>query len=88
MRFKVDGDTLEIASNSEMGDTQEQFSVMTEGKDLTIAFNVRYVTDVLKALSDEEVVMRFNSNVSPCVLCPTEGEAYLYLVLPVRTFGA
>ena len=36
--------------------------VITEGKDLTIAFNVRYITDVLKALSDDQIVMRFNSN--------------------------
>lgn len=88
VRFKIDGETMEIASNSETGDTQETLCVMTEGKDLTIAFNVRYITDVLKALADDEVVMRFNSNVSPCVLCPPEGETYLYLVLPVRTFGA
>ena len=88
VRFKIDGETMEIASNSETGDTQETLSVDTQGKDLTIAFNVRYITDVLKALSDDEVVMRFNSNVSPCVLCPVEGESYLYLVLPVRTFGA
>ena len=32
--------------------------------------------------------MRFISNVSPCVICPTEGDAYLYLVLPVRVFGS
>ena len=48
--------------------------VITEGKDLTIAFNVRYITDVLKALSDDQIVMRFNSNVSPCVVCPVEGQ--------------
>lgn len=87
VRFKIDGDAMEIASNSETSDMQETLSVQTQGKDLTIAFNVRYITDVLKALSDEEVVMRFNSNVSPCVLCPEEGDAYLYLVLPVRTFN-
>lgn len=87
VRFRIDGDTLEIASNSEMGDTQETLDVQTHGKDLTIAFNVRYITDVLKALSDEEIVLRFNSNVTPCVICPKEGDAYLYLVLPVRTFA-
>ena len=77
-----------MTSNSEMGDVEEKITVTTEGKDITIAFNVRYITDVLKALSDEEVVMRFNSNVSPCVICPTQGERYLYLVLPVRVFNA
>lgn len=30
--------------------------------------------------------MRFNSNVSPCVIAPQEGEDYLYLILPVRVF--
>ncbi|MDO5378326.1 MAG: DNA polymerase III subunit beta, partial [Clostridia bacterium] len=77
--FKIDGETLEVTSNSETGDVEEKIGVLTEGRDLTIAFNVRYLTDVLKALSDEQIVMRFNSNVSPCVICPTEGEGYLYL---------
>ena len=86
--FKIDGETLDVTSNSENGDMEEKIGVTTEGKDLTIAFNVRYITDVLKALSDDEVFMRFNSNVSPCVICPTEGDAYLYLVLPVRVFNS
>ena len=86
--FKIDGDALMVTSNSENGDMEEKMDVTTEGKDLTIAFNVRYITDVLKALSDDEVFMRFNSNVSPCVVCPTEGDSYLYLVLPVRVFNS
>ena len=86
--FKIDGETLDVTSNSENGDMEEKIGVTTEGKDLTIAFNVRYITDVLKALSDDEVFMRFNSNVSPCVVCPTEGDSYLYLVLPVRVFNS
>lgn len=86
--FKIDGETLDVTSNSENGDMEEKIAVTTEGKDLTIAFNVRYITDVLKALSDDEVFMRFNSNVSPCVVCPTEGDSYLYLVLPVRVFNS
>ena len=86
--FKIDGETLMVTSNSETGDVEEKILVSTEGKDLTIAFNVRYITDVLKALSDDEICMRFNSNVSPCVLCPTEGDSYLYLVLPVRVFNS
>ena len=85
--FKIDGETLDVTSNSENGDMEEKIAVTTEGKDLAIAFNVRYITDVLKALSDDEVYMRFNSNVSPCVICPTEGDSYLYLVLPVRMFN-
>ena len=88
VRFKIEGDSMTLSSNAELGDVQEQIDVVTEGKDIEIAFNVRYVSDVLKVLSDDNVCMRFNSNVSPCVLCPQEGDAYLYLVLPVRVFAS
>lgn len=88
VRFKIEGDSMTLSSNAELGDVQEQIDVVTEGKDIEIAFNVRYVSDVLKVLSDDSVCMRFNSNVSPCVICPQEGDAYLYLVLPVRVFAS
>lgn len=87
VRFKVEGDEMTLSSNAELGDVQEKMNVITEGKDIEIAFNVRYVSDVLKVLTDETICMRFNSNVSPCVICPQEGDAYLYLVLPVRVFA-
>lgn len=85
--FKIEGEQLVVTSNSDTGETEEKIEITTEGKDLSIAFNVRYITDVLKAVGDDAICMRFNSNVSPCVICPTEGESYLYLVLPVRVFG-
>ena len=31
--------------------------------------------------------MHFNSNVSPCVVSPIDGDQYLYLILPVRVFS-
>lgn len=88
VRFHIAGDKLVLTSNAELGDAQEEMEILVEGKDIDIAFNVRYVSDVLKALEDEEICLRFNSNVSPCVLCPPEGDDYIYLVLPVRVFSA
>lgn len=84
VRFHIAEQQLTLTSNAELGDVQEQIDIFVDGKDLDIAFNVRYVGDVLKVLDDEEICLRFNSNVSPCEICPVEGDAYLYLVLPVR----
>jgi len=39
---------------------------------------------VLRAVDSEEIVMKFNSGVSPCVIVPAEGDDYLFMVLPVR----
>ncbi len=88
VRFHIAEDKLLLTSNAELGDAQEEIDILIEGKDIDIAFNVRYVSDVLKVLDDEEICLRFNSNVSPCVICPPEGDEYTYLVLPVRVFSA
>ena len=54
-----------------------------EGKDLVIAFNPKYINDVLKVIDDEEVTLYlFNAN-APCFI-KNEEESYIYLILPVN----
>jgi len=88
VRMHVEDGMLIITSNAELGDVREEISIENEGRDLDIAFNVRYISDTLRAIEDENIVIRFNSNVSPCVICPLSGDHYLYLALPVRVFTA
>jgi DNA polymerase-3 subunit beta len=82
--LNVSSQLMTITSNSEMGDVYEEIQVDTEGADLKIAFNVKYISDVIRAIEDDEFVLRFNSSISPCVIVPAEGNAYTYMVLPVR----
>ena len=51
---------------------------------MVIGFNSKYLIDALKVIDDEEINILFNSSVSPCLIKPISGEAYEYLVLPVR----
>ena len=84
IKLSISQDLMVITSNSEMGDVYEEIQVETEGEGLEIAFNVKYVTDALRAIGEEAFLMKFNSPVSPCVLAPVEGNAYTYMVLPLR----
>ncbi len=88
VKLHIEENRLLITSNAERGEVNEEIQVQFEGRELDIAFNVRYLIDTLRAIEDENIALRFNSNVSPCVLCPTFGEQYLYLALPVRVFSA
>lgn len=88
VKLHIDEEMMLITSNAEMGEVREELTVQFEGRAIDIAFNVRYLSDTLRVIEDENIVLRFNSNVSPCVLCPTFGEKYLYLALPVRVFSA
>lgn len=88
VRFAVGYDKLSITANSEMGSVLEEMTISLMGNELEIAFNSRYLTDVLRTLDDVEVYLDFNTNVSPCVIRSIQGERFLYLVLPVRVFNA
>ena len=79
-------DVLKISSNAELGDVEEEMETSLNGDPIDIAFNARYITDVIRNVPDDELCMKFNSNVSPCVVVPQRGDDYLYLILPVRVF--
>ena len=84
IKLDVAADKIEITSRSEEGNSKEVISTECEGEPLVIGFNSKYVSDVLKAVIDEEVVLEMSSPVSPCLIKPVEGDSYTYLVLPVR----
>jgi len=88
VKLHIEEGTLLITSNADLGDVREEIPIDFEGRELDIAFNVRYISDTLRAVEDEDIELRFNSNVSPCVICPTSGDHFLYLALPVRVFSA
>lgn len=73
-----------ISCHSQVGDAKEEVTVETEGKELEIAFNPKYLLDALKAIEDEEVFLDFGSNISPCMIRSTTEDKYTYMVLPVR----
>lgn len=87
VKFDVKEKVLTLVSNSEIGNIKENIPVSLHGKDLLIAFNARYFSEVLKNTNEEFVRMNFTSAVSPCVIKPVEGDEFLFLILPVRIVG-
>ncbi len=84
IKFKAENDMMQITSMSDLGDVLEEINIHLEGEAIEIAFNARYIGDVVKNIDDECCMLSMSNSVSPCVLSPVEGDAYLYLVLPVR----
>lgn len=87
IRLTVGGNSVSVASRDEIGQIEETVDAETTGPALDIAFNVRYLSDVLRALTDDTVTFNLNSATSPCVILPGEGHGSLHMVLPVRTMG-
>jgi len=84
IKLKIDDGVMEITSNSESGDAYEELPVEQEGDGLEIGFNVRYLADALRAISEEQVYLNFQTSVRPMVIKPVTESAFVYVVLPVR----
>lgn len=87
VKLKIeDGKVHIIASTPDVGNIDEVVDVEISGKAKDpIAFNVRLLTDVLKALDSEKVVFEFSGPLSPGVIKPGDGSNYLYIIMPIRT---
>lgn len=84
VKIRLEDRVLTISSRSDEGNVKEECLITKEGDDLEIGFNSKYISDVMKNIEDEEIVMEFNSNINPCLVKPLTGDAYEYLILPVR----
>lgn len=78
---------LTIHANSFIGTSNEDIDVQMTGDNLEIAFNPKYCMNVLKNIPDENVYFELLSNISPCVVRPVQGDAYYYLIVPVRIYS-
>ena len=74
-----------INANSEMGKVEETVAADLDGKELRIAMNGKFLLDAVKALDEENIVLSFNTSVSPFTIENAGDKTCQYLVLPVRT---
>ncbi len=84
IKLNFEDGNIVITSNSKLGKLREEVYCSMVGEPLEIAFNAKYIMDILKAIDEEKIMMEMTSNISPCVIRPMDGGRSLYLVLPVR----
>ena len=83
--FDISAGRIEISSNSEIGNVQEPVKAETEGHDIRIAMNSKFISEAVNALEEKKITLSFNSQVQPFICCNYENKDVLYLILPVRT---
>lgn len=84
IKLDIQDEAVIITSNSQLGKVREEVLINLQGEKIQIAFNSRYLIDVLKNFEEEEVILEMTSSVSPCIIKAKEADNYKYLVLPVR----
>lgn len=81
-----DGATaVTVSAAADVGDNQGEVAASVEGDGTTIAFNARYLTDVLQNVDAEQFGLEFNGPLSPGIFRPVGDDDYIHVIMPVRT---
>ena len=75
---------VKISCSTTLGKLSDEFPVDITGNKVDIGFNCKYLLDALKAAESDRVKLLLNGGLSPMKIVPIDGDAYTFLVLPVR----
>lgn len=73
------------SNNPDIGKAEENVNASIDGNELDIAFNAKYVTDILKNISSDQLTFSLNTPLSPASVKPLDDPNYTYIITPVRT---
>lgn len=73
-----------VSCTTSLGSANDSISASITGDAVEIGFNSRFLLDALKNCETDEVLVELNGSLKPMKVLPTEGDAFLFLVLPVR----
>lgn len=89
VKLDISKNKINFSSNTpNLGDAKEELEITYEGEDMQIAFNPKYIIDILKNIEQEEITIFLKNASSSGMIKPAEekeGEEYLCVLMPVRT---
>lgn len=88
VKLAIANQTLIVTASSDVsGNAYEELEVEQTGEDLTIAFNARYLIEILNHIKSEKTAIEFLGPLSPAAirpLEPLETGQQLYVLMPLR----
>ncbi len=70
--------------NADVGETASTLEAVTEGDDIDINFNHKYITDSFQSVESDSLELEFNGLTKPLVIRGVNDHSFLYLVMPIN----
>jgi DNA polymerase III subunit beta len=72
------------SNNTDLGNYETKIKGKTEGEDVSVSFNYRFLLDGLSNIKSSEIIFEINNESSPGVLKPVGSDDYIYVVMPIK----
>ncbi len=79
-----DGKLVLTAESGSVGRAHEEVEIIKEGEDIKMAFNARYLLDVLGVVETEAIEVELSGEVNPAVVRPQGQDDYTYVLMPMQ----
>ena len=88
IKFSIEKNKIIVSANSpSVGEDSVEVEAKTTGETNEIAFNAKYLLDILSTLDTEIVVFEMNGPLNPGVFKIKEDNSFLHLIMPIRVQG-
>lgn len=85
VKVNLNNNLLTISTNHpSLGEAKEEIKVKYDGKDFNIGFNAKYLIDTLGVLSDTDIQLEFNNELSPVVAKCHDMPDFLGIIMPLK----
>ena len=74
---------LMSSKTDELGENSVILEVNSSGDDSKIAFNSKYLSDVLEVIDGENVILEINGDSNPGLIKPENNSNYIHIVMPM-----
>ena len=81
----VPGRVIVAGKSQEKGDAEAPVDASIEGQAIEVAFNIRYLIDVLSVIREEQVILETSGPTSPGVVRPAGRDDFIHVIMPMST---
>jgi len=85
IKIQTQKNALKLSSEAkELGAQESSVEADSEGTEITIAFNSRFLIEALSATTSAQISIEFSGSLSPALMKPVGEEGLQYVVMPIR----
>jgi DNA polymerase-3 subunit beta len=81
----VPGRVIVAGRSQEKGDAEAPLDATVDGNAMEIAFNIRYLIEVLSVIKEEQVLLETSGPTAPGVVRPAGREDFIHVIMPMST---
>ena len=85
IKINIKNNHLELSANApQVGQNQTQLETKTEGENLDVAFNYKFLTDFLTVCKSQEILIELNESLTPVFFHDQSDPSFTHIIMPVR----